>query len=250
MSLELRNVSFRYKKSDRPVLDNISMTFCESKLNVVVGLSGAGKTTLFDLIAGALPRPEGFHGVPSDDRIVYQLQSVPVHSTLKGKDLVRLLLNTDHRRTTPVRRPIRLEDMDERECALMDHLWNMRLGAMSVGERRWLLTTSICAMDRDLYIFDEPTSNVDPDSRMRLLSRLQRLARRPNALVIMSTHILHELQFVDCVMFLLHNGQLLFSGSYKEFLQLGHSENPDIAFQTLIGSKLQFSPRSGLEVVQ
>ncbi|WP_083521069.1 ATP-binding cassette domain-containing protein [Alicyclobacillus kakegawensis] len=55
MTVELCNVSYRYKRSNRLVLDSISLSFKEEKLNVIVGLNGAGKTTLFDLMSIRTP---------------------------------------------------------------------------------------------------------------------------------------------------------------------------------------------------
>ncbi|WP_067933878.1 hypothetical protein [Alicyclobacillus kakegawensis] len=74
---------------------------------------------------------------------------------------------------------------------------------------------------------------------MRILLRIEALAKQPSKTVIMSTHSLHELQFVDCVMYLLHEGKLRFRGSYKEFLLVGQTDNPDIAFQRLINEEVR-----------
>ncbi|MBF8378223.1 AAA family ATPase [Alicyclobacillus mali] len=237
MRLQLEEVSFRYPRSNRWILKDLSATFEPGKLNAVIGLNGTGKTTLFDIIAGALPRPDGVLGAPSPERIVYQLQSVPLFNTLKGKDLVRLLMNIDHGATPSVGGfPHRL-GLNERENALFERLWSTRLGAMSVGERRWLVTTCISSMDRDLYLFDEPTANVDPEARIRILFRLGKLAQRENTIVIMSTHHLHELQYVDSMVYLLHEGRIRFQGPYEAFVNQVDGEphqNPDQIFHRLI----------------
>lgn len=50
--LELKNVSFRYSKDSRRVLNDLSYSFEEGKLYAIVGRSGAGKTTLLSLLSG------------------------------------------------------------------------------------------------------------------------------------------------------------------------------------------------------
>ncbi len=234
MKLELLNVSFRYNNSSRYVLKNVSVRFEPFQLNVIIGLNGAGKTTLFDLIAGVLPRPDGFINVPPEKDILYQLQSVPFLVTLKGRDIVKLLVNVDFRNRRKVRGPLITDSMDAREAELMKRLWNVKYGDMSIGERRWLLITALCEMKRKLYLFDEPTSGIDPDSRIKIFRRLELLSRQKNCLVLVSSHNLHELEFVRCKLFLLHEGKIIFQGSYQDFLKGAGTNNPDIAFQRYV----------------
>jgi ABC-2 type transport system ATP-binding protein len=225
----IRNLSFAYPNQQK-LLKNLSMTFIPGRVNVILGLNGAGKTTLFDLISGVLPKAEGLIHLPLENEILYQLQGIPFLTNLKGKDLVNLILKADFKNKIKVIMPDHITLTDEREKQLFAKLWNTRYGDMSLGERRWLMVSLMCELNRQLYLFDEPTSGVDPHSRLNILKRMERLSKRDGTIVILSTHNLHELEYIDCQLFLLHEGSLLFDGSYRQFVSAGEGNNPDAAF--------------------
>lgn len=116
----------------------------------------------------------------------------------------------------------------------MHHLWNTEYGNISVGERRWLLITSLCEIKRKLYIFDEPTSGVDPDSRIHIFRRLELLSTQEDTYVLLSSHNLHELQYIQYKLYLLHQGKIAFQGSYQEFLDQAGTDHPDLAFREYV----------------
>ncbi|PYZ99032.1 ABC transporter [Alteribacter lacisalsi] len=233
--MELKQVSYSYPKSDRRVLDDLSFSLKPDKLNVIAGLNGAGKTTLFEVMTGMIKSAGRIAGLPKQKNVLYQQQGVYFTHTLKGRDLVRLILHCDHSRRFRVRKnePVLTSCMNEDERSKMTGLWGRPYGQMSVGERRWLLTFAMCHMERELYIFDEPTSGVDPQSRVHIMDRIGKLVQEAGKTVVISTHTLHELQFYDVHLVLLHEGRAVFTGSYEQFLNAGGSENPDAAFQNL-----------------
>lgn len=233
--ITLENVSFHYPKSERYILNNLCATFSSKRINVIVGLNGAGKTTLFDLLVGIHSVNCGIRNFPNSEDVLYQVQNVPFLGSLKGKDIVKFLINCDyHASYKKMEQPLVLESMDEKEKETMQRLWFTRFGDMSVGERRWLIITALCELKRKVYIFDEPTSGVDPESRLKIFNKIEVLNQQENT-IILSTHNLHELEFLDCEIFLLHQGRIIFKGSYSQFQQEGHSLNPDEAFRHLVG---------------
>ncbi|WP_409271303.1 AAA family ATPase [Neobacillus sp. SCS-31] len=229
--MKIRNLSFAY--GNKKVLNEISLVFASDKVNVILGQNGAGKTTLFDLISGALDANGGIIDAPREEEVIYQLQSVPFLYILKGKDIVRLFFQTDFRRRDS---KAAFKTLDQREELLLKKLWDTPYGKMSLGERRWLIVSLICQMERKVYIFDEPTSGVDPDSRIKILKRIEDLAKQDGTLVLMSTHILHELEYVDSRLYLLNGGTISFQGTYVEFLEETGTTNPDVAFNILTGA--------------
>ncbi len=230
----ITNLSYRYKKSTRDALLNVTFTPEMGKVNAVVGLNGAGKTTLFDIVTSVIAPVKGVYDVPDPNEILYQLQGVPFPSTLRGCDLVRLLLNTDEPGRFNQDIYLSFDSLTNREVENYRRLWKMKFGEMSIGERRWLIITTMCQMQRKLYIFDEPTAGVDPDSRVNILSRIERLCTDTDSIVLMSTHILNELQFINCCIHVLHNGSIIFNGSFQEFLSVYQTDNPDFAFQRAV----------------
>ncbi|WP_084193666.1 ATP-binding cassette domain-containing protein [Salimicrobium flavidum] len=202
------------------------------EVNVVLGANGAGKTTLFDMLAGAMKRPEGFHDMFDQEDICYQLQGFSLPDTLRGKDLFRLFLNTDDNSTYESPEQALHLELTDGEKERVHRLWNKKTGLMSVGERSWIMITSVCLLNRQLYLFDEPTSGLDPEARHQILRKINHLAAE-GRYVIMSTHILHELKYMDTHIFFIHNGKLMFEGSYEEYLQRAGTDDPDIAFEQM-----------------
>ncbi|TMW70428.1 AAA family ATPase [Alteribacter natronophilus] len=237
--MKINQVNYSYAKSNRQVLNGLSFHLKPDRLNVVAGLNGAGKTTLFDILTGVLKAEGEIEGLPKQNDVVYQQQGVYFTQTLKGRDLVRLVLHCDHSGKTRVRKkePFVTPCMTNEEKEKMAELWQRPFGQMSVGERRWLLTFVMCRLDRKLYVFDEPTSGVDPHSRVQIMNRIRKLVEEPGKTVVASTHTLHELQFYAVHLVLLHQGKAVFTGTYEDFLTEGGSDNPDTAFQNLVISE-------------
>lgn len=230
----LEEVFFQYPNSQKKILNNITLTFDKNKVNVVIGLNGAGKTTLFDMITGVIKQQQGrILNVPKLEDIVYQTQGLYFSPVLKGKDIARLILKISNENF--INDPIMcLNFKDQRQQDLITSLWNKKFGQMSIGERRWLIVTLIGRINRQLYIFDEPTSGVDPSSRLLICNALEKICLNEERIVVMSTHQLQELEFLNCKIFVLHEGSVKFCGSYNDFLELYGSQNPDKAFQACI----------------
>ncbi|WP_096185969.1 ATP-binding cassette domain-containing protein [Evansella halocellulosilytica] len=230
----IENVSYHYPKTNKKILNKVTITMKQDKLNVILGKNGAGKTTLFDVITGLIvPQKGSIQKLPSSKEIVYGNQGLYFSNALKGKDYVRLLLHSDHQMKEKLNGPVIREGMTNDEQTKMEELWFRPIGQMSVGERRWLLTFSMSCMDRKLYLFDEPTSGVDPDARIQIMQRLQAIAVKKDKTVVMSTHTLHELQFYDAHLILLHEGSIVYQGDYDQFLREAGESNPDLAFQKM-----------------
>ncbi|WP_052723892.1 ATP-binding cassette domain-containing protein [Paenibacillus wulumuqiensis] len=235
--INIRNLTYQYKGSNRKVLNSLSLKFRPGTLNVVIGHNGAGKTTLFDLLTHVLDTPAAITGLPADQETLYQVQGILFPSSLTGYDLFRFFLYTDYRNTIRItKQPYTDQQMTAGEMDMMERLWTTRYGDMSVGERRYLSILAITLMQRKLYIFDEPTSAIDPEARMRIMNRIQQLAAHPEKLVIMSTHTLHELKNYPCRLYALHRGKKIFEGDYMEFLAYYKHEDPDFAFQNMLHS--------------
>ncbi|MBN8194215.1 AAA family ATPase [Bacillus sp. NTK074B] len=230
--MKIDSLTHLYKKQSNPVLDHLSINFDPHKLNVIVGLNGAGKTTLLDILTGAL-HSNHYQPFYKEEEIVYQLQGTPLPSILKGKDIIRLILKCDSTAPFDTIMEKYYANLNHREQELIKRLWTINMGDMSVGERRWLIIRSICQLNRKLYIFDEPTAGIDPDARNNIINSIEKLVGK-DKIVIMSTHILHELEFTNCKIHFLHKGKILFEGSYQAFISRYHTKNPDIAFQNFI----------------
>lgn len=235
--MHIQQLRYTYPKATRPVLDGVSFTLHPHKLNVLIGLNGAGKTTLFDCMTGTLPiEADTLQLVPSTD-MLYLTQHMMYHNELTGKDLTyfigRLTKRPDFKRLETYMNGL----SSAREQERFEHLWKMKLGKMSVGERKWLFVTLLSSVKRALYLFDEPTSGGDPASRIQIMRRIQRLVEDGRTCLI-STHQLHDLAQLDAHVIFLHEGRVLYEGSYDDWLTASGTTDPDEAFLQMVEGDL------------
>lgn len=113
----------------------------------------------------------------------------------------------------------------------------MKLGKMSVGEKKWLFVTLLSSIKRSLYLFDEPTSRVDPASRIQIMRRLQRLVDEGKTCLI-STHQLHDLAQLDAHVIFLHGGRVLYEGDFQDWLDESGTSDPDEAFVRMVDTPI------------
>ncbi|MFN3367572.1 MAG: AAA family ATPase [Exiguobacterium mexicanum] len=231
--MHIQQLSYRYPKAKRPVLDDVSFTLHPNKINVLIGLNGAGKTTLFDCMTGTLPVDDASLSlVPSTD-MLYLTKNILYYNELIGKDLAffigRLSKRPDFKKLESYVNGL----STSREQELFEHLWKMRLGKMSVGERKWLFVTLLASVKRSLYLFDEPTSGVDPASRIHIMRRLHRLVQEGRTCLI-STHQLHDLSQFEAHVIFLHAGRVLYEGDFQDWLRASGTTDPDEAFVAMV----------------
>lgn len=229
--MEVKKLRFKYPKAKKYVLKDVSFKCKKGKLNVIAGLNGSGKTTLFDCITRVLTPESGSIDFLDTKEILYLTQTIYFSLVIKGKDLAKYIsvLNDE---------PLDYKSEDfrgqltDREKERFEHLMDLKIGKMSVGERRWLFITLLSAIDRSVYIFDEPVSGVDPSSRRRIFARINRLIA-DGKLCLISTHQLQDLTHVDCHFILLHNGTILYEGDFQEWLKTHQSNDPDEVFERM-----------------
>lgn len=233
--IQIHNLNFKYAGSSRQNLINLSAEFKTGTLNVLIGKNGSGKTTLLDLISNVITRPQGIQGLPKDEDIIYQLQGLLFPNILKGKDLFRFFLYSDYRNTIKLSsEPYTDHFMSKSEIELMHRVWDTAFGQLSVGERRYLCILAITLMKRKLYLFDEPTSGIDPEARGHILKRIEHLIASPNTIVLLTSHTLQEFKHLNCRIFFLHNGEIKFEGTYEQFVGMAENKDPDSAFNQFV----------------
>lgn len=233
--MKAENIVFSYKRAKSPVLNGVSFELCPNKINVLVGPNGAGKTTLFDLITGILRPDSGMTDFPSLDHILYITQSIFFSYEIKGKDFCKFIrrISSQPASSSP---SDYLTLGGERERQLLERLWDIKMGKMSVGERRWLFTTLLVEQaDRELYLLDEPTSGVDPSARNQIFRMIEGLVAR-NKTVVLSTHQLNDLKHLDCHIIFLHKGKIRYEGDYDAWLESYGTDDPDQAFDLITSS--------------
>jgi ABC-2 type transport system ATP-binding protein len=184
----------------------------------LLGPNGAGKTTLLRMMTGLAETSNGtvtMFGEPVRDnpplykRIGVMSEHETVYGFMKGRDFVRLMgrLRGVQNLEAAVDKAIGLVDMTEAQNRLLD--------TYSRGMRQRMRLAGTLVHDPDVLILDEPLNGADPRQRVHFKRLLQTLAAEGRTIVL-SSHILEEVEQVAETVLLIVNGKLAASGGFRE----------------------------------
>lgn len=214
MNLEIQSVSMTYP-GGRAALREVSLSLRSPCLIGLLGPNGAGESTLMKLITASL--------LPSGGEIRVDGQPLPkAEKALKRKlgylpqsfglyDELRVCQFLDYmaalKGITPAQPAV------ERAMAAVNltDLRKKKIRTLSGGQRQRVGIAQALLGDPELLIFDEPTVGLDPEERIRMRNLFASLAREK--LVILSTHIIDDVQSVCGQIAVINRGRILFSGS-------------------------------------
>jgi ABC-type multidrug transport system ATPase subunit len=206
--LELRNVSKTFGR-DVKAVDDINLTLTPGLLGLI-GHNGAGKTTLMQMIA-TLTRPsagailfEGQDIVRHPEairrRLGYLPQDFGIYPNLSALEFMQYFAALKG-----VRDPARIRALLEL-VNLTDHA-HRQAASFSGGMRRRLGIAQALLNDPDILVVDEPTAGLDPEERLRFRKLLSDLGMRK--LVIMSTHIVSDVENMAGLLAIMRRGRLM-----------------------------------------
>jgi ABC-2 type transport system ATP-binding protein len=202
--LELTEVSSGYGRNE--VIHRINLKITEPSIYVVLGPNGAGKTTLFRTISGILKPFSGtvkfddidlFYSKETRKRMTYlsHLNAIPEEMTVL--DALKYYADIEGGNVDRVLDLLKLRE-------LKDNKYN----TLSQGQKKRVSIGKIFLRDRDLYLLDEPTSNVDPKVSKEIRDMLIKLSK--DKFVLYSSHNLYEAKEIGAYLILIKNGQVKF----------------------------------------
>ena len=214
----MKNVTKRYGK--KLALDHLSLKIPQGMFGLL-GPNGAGKTTLMKMTAAIFPPTEGKIRVCGTDiscqRQIHRMtgylpQDFSMYGNMTAAEALDYLgaLSLMPKKLRRERIPLLL-----RQVNLEDNS-RTRVKAMSGGMRRRLGIAQAILHDPQVLIVDEPTAGLDPEERVRFRNLLCELAQE--RIVILSTHIVGDIEATCENIAVLNQGTLLFSGTVTELL--------------------------------
>jgi ABC-2 type transport system ATP-binding protein len=184
----------------------------------LVGPNGAGKSTLLHLAVGlAVPtggvvtllggRPAG--SPAALDGIAFVAQDTPLYKNLSAADMLHLTRNLNRRFDQP--------DAQTRLAELGIPL-NRKAGKLSGGQQAQLALTLALARRPRLLVLDEPVAMLDPVARHDFLASVLTAAAADGVSVVLSSHVLAELERVANYLILLSQGRVQLAGEVDDLL--------------------------------
>ncbi len=190
----------------------------------LLGPNGAGKSTLLKLMTGQLKPSKGtvrVLGEPvwSNAAIFRRMGVCPeqdaFYDRMTGHEWVTALLRLGGygEKEASDAAMAALEEVDLAEAA------NKRIGAYSKGMRQRVKLAQAIAHEPDLLVLDEPLSGMDPLARRKTIRLLRSWAARGRH-VIVSSHVLHEVEALTSDILLMHHGRVLAEGNVHQIRDL------------------------------
>lgn len=222
MLIKLKNLTLGY--DNHIVIDNINLEINEGDFICVVGPNGSGKSTLIKGILGLIKPISGkviFNNL-KQNFIGYMPQETTVDKNFPAS-VYEIVLSGALNKTnfySKKEKDIVLENM---KMLGIDNLKNKSFSDLSGGQRqKVLLARSLCATSK-LLILDEPSNNLDKESKIELYDVIKNLNKNKGITIIMITHDLDHNNLVGNKILSLESKDIFF-GSTKDFVKKVHHE--------------------------
>ena len=194
--IELKNVTYTYPLAKEPSIKDVTISLEKGKFYAVVGANGSGKTTLCNIIHGFIP---GFfqgemEGEVLLEEIAYGLENLGV-KVEKIKDTVKKVMELTNTAYLAEKNPFEL----------------------SGGQQQRVALASVLALEPDIFVIDEPTSQLDPKETERVFDIIDKMKKMGKTIILVEHKIELIAEYADEVL-ALEAGELIRQGEKHEVL--------------------------------
>ena len=218
--IEVENLTKHY--GQHVALDGITFSVEHGEVVGFLGPNGAGKSTTMRILTTFLAATSGSVYIGGDcvfeepnrvrRRIGYMPENNPLPIDLRVRDYLNFSAQLKH-----LSKDMATKRIDEvvDECGISD-VANRYIGQLSRGNRQRVGMADALLANPELIILDEPTSGLDPNQIRSVRSLIRKLSGKHTVLI--SSHILSEIEMTCDRVIILHEGKLLASGEMKQLI--------------------------------
>lgn len=226
MSIVIKNISKVY--GTQKALDNVSLSIGEGEIVGLLGPNGAGKSTMMKILTCFIPPTEGSAEICGYDIFEHQMEikrSVgylseqnPLYYDMYVREFL-LLVAGIHKierklRKTRVEEVIALTGL-EKEA-------NKKIGTLSKGYKQRVGLAQALIHDPKVLILDEPTTGLDPNQLLEIRNLIKQIGQSKT--ILLSTHIMQEVEAVCSRVIIINNGRLVADNETKQLSAGGSLE--------------------------
>jgi lantibiotic transport system ATP-binding protein len=217
-------LTYRFSKGEK-TLDNINLQVEKGSIYGFLGPNGAGKTTTLRLLLGLLKKQEGSitlfekefdqHRIESLRKIgsLIEQPSLYLHLTARENlEVWRKIYSAPKEAIAPVLKLVGLENTASKKAR-----------QFSLGMKQRLSIAIALLHNPELLILDEPTNGLDPTGIIEIRELIKRLNKENGVTIIVSSHILLEVERMATHVGIINKGKMLFQGTLNELQQKMHT---------------------------
>ena len=220
MSDLLRVIGLTKRFGDFTAVDGIDFSVARGEVLGFLGPNGAGKTTAMRMVTGFLPPTSGTAFVDGFDvrvdpievkrKVGYLPEGAPLYDDMTPSEFLTFVAN------------VRKIDRSDRDRAIdsaagrinIQHVMHQPIGTLSKGYKRRVGIAQAILHDPDVLILDEPTDGLDPNQKHEVRNLINEMAS--DKVIVISTHILEEVDVVCSRAIVIANGTVVADGKPQE----------------------------------
>jgi ABC-2 type transport system ATP-binding protein len=216
-SIEASNLVYRFGNG-QAVLNNVTLQVPEGSIYGFLGPNGAGKTTTLKLILGLIRKQQGTVKILGEDfsqnrigilrKVGSLIESPSVYTHLSATDNLKVFQNVYKVSRSRISEVLNITGLGDTR--------NKKAGQFSLGMKQRLAIAIALLNNPSLLILDEPTNGLDPNGIIEVREMLQQLNRDQGTTILVSSHLLSEIDKMATHIGLIHQGAMLFEGTMNE----------------------------------
>jgi ABC-type multidrug transport system ATPase subunit len=219
--IETQHLNFSFQTGQH-ILNNLNLQVPAGSIYGFLGPNGAGKTTTLRLLLGLLKNQEGgitlfgqrfqTHRLDILRRIGSLIEQPSLYLHLTGKEnleVFRLTYRCDKKRIDEMLQMVQLQQAA-----------NKKVKNYSLGMKQRLAIAIALLHNPEVLILDEPTNGLDPNGIIETRELIKQLNREFGKTILVSSHLLSEVEKMATHVGIIHKGKLLFQGTLQQLQQL------------------------------
>lgn len=215
--IQIKNISKKIGK--RLIIDNVSLSIKKGEVFGLVGANGAGKTTIMRMITGLIEPTSGEILIDNNDIKNRELALKSIGAIIEGPDLYKHLSGKTNLKIMANMYENISNNRIKEVASLLDieNRLKDKVKTYSLGMRQRLGIAVAMLNNPKILILDEPLNGLDPQGVRQMRNVFKSLAESEGVTVIISSHILGELEMVCDRFSILHNGQIVETKSIEAY---------------------------------
>lgn len=219
--IQTTNLNFSFSNGVK-TLQDVNLLVPKGSIYGFLGPNGAGKTTTLRLLLGLLKNQQGVLEIFGKNFATHRIEilkrlgslieqpSLYLHLTAKENlEIYRLIYRVDKSRINEVLKIVGLENTGKKKAK-----------QFSLGMKQRLSIAIALLHQPELLILDEPTNGLDPNGIIETRELIKKLNREHGTTVIVSSHILNEVERMATHVGIINKGKMLFQGTLSELQQM------------------------------